>query len=167
MKSLIELCSKAKWCPGRDCTQGIESKTGDAVDVQCDKCNTAFCFGCTKAAHMPIDCETLTTWEDRINNDEGDSNNWMKINTKPCPKCKRPIEKNQGCMHMTCSQCRYEFCWLCMGDYRNHTAETGKALCGTYEDVKAAGRAAEMDDTMMLERELKRLEHYSTRYIEH
>ena len=91
LKSFIELCSKAKWCPGRDCTQGIESKTGDAVDVQCDKCNTAFCFGCTKAAHMPIDCETLTTWEDRINNDEGDSQNWMKINTKPCPKCKSPI----------------------------------------------------------------------------
>ena len=87
---------------------------------------------------MPIDCETLTTWEDRINNDEGDSNNWMKINTKPCPKCKSPIQKNQGCMHMTCSQCRYEFCWICMGDWKEHGSATGGYYkCNLYEGKKA------------------------------
>lgn len=69
---------------------------------------------------------------------------------------------------MTCRQCKYEFCWLCMGDYKNHTAETGKALCGSFEDVKKLGRETKaMTDAAMIERELKRLEHYSTRFVAH
>ena len=84
---------------------------------------------------MPIDCDGLTTWNDRINAGDDDSENWMKINTKPCPGCKGPIEKNSGCMHMTCSQCKFEFCWLCMGDFRKHSSETGKGLCNSFEDV--------------------------------
>jgi len=55
-----------------------------------------------------------------------------------------------------------------MGDYKKHSAETGKYICNSFEDVKSAGRATEeMTDTAKIERELKRLEHYSTRYIEH
>ena len=129
----------------------VEYQHADIIDVMCSCCEKAFCFGCTKDAHMPIDCDDLTMWTDRIGSGEDDTVNWMKINTKPCPKCKRPIEKNQGCMHMTCSQCRYEFCWLCMGDYLNHAAETGKYLCNSFEDVKSAGReTAEMTDTAMI-----------------
>ena len=33
---------------------------------------------------------------------ESENMNWILANTKPCPKCSRPIEKNQGCMHTTC-----------------------------------------------------------------
>jgi len=52
---------------------------------------------------------------------------------------------------MTCIACGYEFCWLCMGDYINHTAETGKNLCNSFEDVKLSGReTAEMTDTAMI-----------------
>jgi hypothetical protein len=26
------------------------------------------------------------------------------------------IEKTSGCNHMTCNQCKYEFCWVCGGE---------------------------------------------------
>ena len=61
----------------------------------------------------------------RKNSAESENANWILANTKPCPKCKRPIEKNQGCMHMVCSQCRSEFCWLCLGNWAEHGERTG------------------------------------------
>ena len=42
-------------------------------------------------------------------------------------------------MHMTCAQCKHEFCWLCLGDYKKHSAETGRYLCNSFEDVIASG----------------------------
>lgn len=117
-KSFVDLSKQAKWCPGRDCSMAVEYKAALTVDVTCSSCSKAFCFSCTKDAHMPMSCDGLTTWTDRISAGDDDTANWLKVNTKPCPKCKRPIQKNSGCMHMTCSQCRHEFCWLCMGDYR-------------------------------------------------
>ena len=33
---------------------------------------------------------------------------------KKCPRCGAYIKKDSGCNHMTCSICKYEFCWLCL-----------------------------------------------------
>ena len=50
---------------------------------------------------------------------------WISANTKRCPKCSTPIEKNEGCNHMTCRKCRHEFCWICMQAWSLHDASTG------------------------------------------
>ncbi|KAJ0114525.1 hypothetical protein J7T55_004768 [Diaporthe amygdali] len=48
----------------------------------------------------------------------------IKVSTKACPKCAKRIEKNEGCMHMTC-HCGHEFCWECTGPWVNN----GCAIC--------------------------------------
>ena len=33
---------------------------------------------------------------------------WIISNTKPCPRCEAPIQKNEGCNHMTCRKVRMD-----------------------------------------------------------
>lgn len=35
----------------------------------------------------------------------------LKISAKCCPKCFVPIEKNLGCDHMFCVECKHHFNW--------------------------------------------------------
>jgi ariadne-1 len=46
-------------------------------------------------------------WDEKINGDS-ETKNWMAMNTKPCPKCGKPVEKNGGCnlVMCTCKQVR-------------------------------------------------------------
>lgn len=34
---------------------------------------------------------------------------WLVTNSKPCPNCKSPIQKNEGCNHMKCSKVQTVF----------------------------------------------------------
>jgi len=58
------------------------------------------------------------------NNSESENVKWLMANTKQCPTCRKFIEKNQGCNHMTCRKeaggCGYEFCWICLGEWKPH-----------------------------------------------
>ena len=97
------------------------------------------------------------------------SNLWLKVNTKKCPKCKTNIEKNSGCMHMTCQKCRHEFCWLCLGDYKKHQSETGIGLCNNFNDVQKINRTniGDMAERMRVDRKMRKFAHFATRYNEH
>ncbi|KAL2265816.1 hypothetical protein VTJ83DRAFT_6916 [Remersonia thermophila] len=73
----------------------------------------------------------------RKKKEEEASEKTVKKTTKPCPGCKAPIEKNNGCQHMTCSKCKHEFCWDCMADYkmiRQYDNSKHDAKCPWYPD---------------------------------
>lgn len=115
-----------------------------------------FCFGCGESKHhFPVTCEVLEQWKSKMEaeveqlKEDGDGPEgdeaygdiaqrlWMRANTRPCPKCKAPIEKNEGCNHMTCfnPQCKHEFCWICRKDWKLHNTATGGFFrCNRWQD---------------------------------
>lgn len=63
--------------------------------------------------HDGLTCEEF----EEINEGVVASETEVKKISKPCPKCKIDIQKGEGCNHMTCSVCKYEFCYLCLADF--------------------------------------------------
>lgn len=82
-------------------------------------CGNINCLRCGQAGHEPLNCSMYKEWMDSVDEmlDKLNSS-WKKKFTKECPKCKVGIQKNQGCMHMTCVHCRHHFCWLCLQDWK-------------------------------------------------
>ncbi|XP_047161291.1 probable E3 ubiquitin-protein ligase ARI7 [Vigna umbellata] len=167
LRSYIEDNKKSKWCPAPGCECAVTFDAGSVgnYDVSC-LCSYSFCWNCTEEAHRPVDCGTVAKWILK-NSAESENMNWILANSKPCPKCKRPIEKNQGCMHMTCTPpCKYEFCWLCLGVWSDHGERTGGFYaCNRYETAKQEGV---YDDTErrreMAKNSLERYTHYYERW---
>ena len=80
------------------------------------------CFTCrTRGAHRPLACGAAERWEQLAakhrrgeggaSNSNPESVDWIMGNTKPCPQCKAPIQKNGGCNHMHCTICGSHFDW--------------------------------------------------------
>ncbi|KAK4778475.1 hypothetical protein SAY86_006003 [Trapa natans] len=166
LRSYIEDNRITKWCPAPGCEYAVEfAGGGEGYDVSC-LCSFHFCWNCTEEAHRPVDCDTVKKWIIK-NSAESENMNWILANSKPCPKCKRPIEKNHGCMHMTCTPpCKFEFCWLCLGAWSDHGARTGGFYaCNRYEAAKQDGAYDEAERRReMAKNLLKRYTHYYERW---
>ena len=101
-----------KLCPYPNCDSYLELKQIRNKDVTC-KNNHTFCFECLKKPHGKLPCnENLDK-----SMEEYAINNFVK----KCPKCSIITEKNNGCNHITCTKCGYQWCWLCNQEYNvNH-----------------------------------------------
>uniref|UniRef100_J3N025 RBR-type E3 ubiquitin transferase n=1 Tax=Oryza brachyantha TaxID=4533 RepID=J3N025_ORYBR len=144
LRSYVEESTRLKWCPGPECTVAVEFiGGGGGEDMQDDvECGHEFCGQCGEQAHRPVSCETVRAWTEK-NALESKTASWVLENVKHCPRCRLPIEKNQGCMHMTCRPpCRHEFCWLCLRPWDQH--KTGESVfgCNVYNQAKAAGEVS-------------------------
>lgn len=104
---------------------------------------------------------------------EAASSRWLADRSKPCPKCSSPIEKTEGCNHMTCKKCKHDFCWVCLDNWRHHSSLTGGYFeCNRYKAQEKASallekrRGSYYSDARELEA-VSRFLHYYERYKEH
>jgi ariadne-1 len=70
-----------------------------------------FCFACYVTSHSPVPCEWAKSWLEKCTKESANAN-YIVANCKPCPRCKKQIQKGDGCNHLTCI-CGQSMCWLC------------------------------------------------------
>ncbi|CAG8511480.1 10940_t:CDS:2, partial [Scutellospora calospora] len=118
LRAEIRGISNLRWCKAPDCDFAQEHTTGDIMPIiTCKACGQKSCFTHDVPWHDGLTCEEFTEQLRLKNQEENDANRaYFELHTKSCPRCKKPIEKNNGCDHMTC-RCGYEFCWSCLSDY--------------------------------------------------
>lgn len=144
LRSYVQGNKNIKWCPAPGCEFAVNfDMMSTKYDVYC-KCGHGFCWNCGEEAHQPADCETVKKWMEKINSPESANLQWILANTKPCPQCKRAIEKDQGCLRMTCAHpCHYQFCWQCLGPWSSH--RNSFYICNRFRE---AGKNGELDQEM-------------------
>lgn len=128
IKEFVERKSNYRWCPSPDCDTIIEILNVTEIpnivkryEIPVATCSHGhqFCVNCSFENHSPAPCLLTDAWIAK-GRDDSETVNWILTNTQQCPKCLSSIEKNGGCNHMTCKKCSYEFCWICMGDWKAH-----------------------------------------------
>uniref|UniRef100_A0A3P8XEI3 Ankyrin repeat and IBR domain-containing protein 1 n=1 Tax=Esox lucius TaxID=8010 RepID=A0A3P8XEI3_ESOLU len=200
IKAFVENNPAIRWCPRAGCeravrlsSQGPGSSSSDpfslpllrAPAVDCGK-GHLFCWECQGEAHEPCDCDTWKMWLAKVTEmrpqelagvseayEDAANCLWLLTNAKPCANCKSPIQKNEGCNHMQCAKCKYDFCWICLEEWKKHSSSTGGYYrCTRYEVINQVEEQTK-DMTVEAEKrhesfqELDRFMHYYTRFKNH
>uniref|UniRef100_A0A3Q2GRB3 Ankyrin repeat and IBR domain-containing protein 1 n=1 Tax=Cyprinodon variegatus TaxID=28743 RepID=A0A3Q2GRB3_CYPVA len=200
IKAFVENNPAIHWCPVAGCeravrlnTQGPGTSSADPLSfpllrapaVDCGK-GHLFCWECRGEAHEPCDCDTWKLWLQKVTEmkpeelagvseayEDAANCLWLLSNSKPCPTCKSPIQKNEGCNHMQCAKCKYDFCWICLEEWKKHSSSTGGYYrCTRYEVIQqveeqSKGMTEEAEKKHKSFQELDRFMHYYTRFKNH
>lgn len=130
LQLLIDSTKTIRRCPSPGCENAyILDENQKPKAMNCSSCNLSYCshcctphssgITCKQAVQERISAEQVASSDDaKVKELEKLSQELIKRITKACPKCKKPIEKNGGCLHMTCKRvaggCGHEFCWRCL-----------------------------------------------------
>jgi len=99
---------KPQICPKSGCAKKF-SATKDSPYTKCS-CGTMICNLCGDFYHEGKNCLQAMDPEFEIYAKEN--------NLKFCVMCKTVINRVEGCLHISCPVCDYEWCWLCGREYK-------------------------------------------------
>lgn len=126
---------KFLWC--YHCTSGFINE-GDQLKVTCLSCHKSFCAQCKKPwepQHQDVSCEQFQLWK-RENDPEYQRQGlagYLRDNGITCPHCRFQYALTKGgCMHFSCSQCRYQFCSGCNNPYHKTKCKPDCSLNGLH-----------------------------------
>uniref|UniRef100_A0A6B2L571 RBR-type E3 ubiquitin transferase n=1 Tax=Arcella intermedia TaxID=1963864 RepID=A0A6B2L571_9EUKA len=123
--AMVNADPEMRWCSNpAGCGNAFKRTDPTSLKMVCGQCNYQFCFDCKEEFHGTKSCEEFRVWKLASSRVDIRFYLWQKLNTKPCPSCKAPIQKHGGCNHMVCESCKFEFCWQCLKEYES----------GHYED---------------------------------
>ncbi|XP_013414863.1 uncharacterized protein LOC106176856 isoform X2 [Lingula anatina] len=188
-------CIRAVKLPDMDGASGVMSPVQPSIasklpgdtsrSVDCGS-GHYFCWDCLGEAHAPASCENWSKWFQKISEicpealcdtsgavETSANILWLVTNAKPCPNCKSPIQKNEGCNHMKCSKCKHDFCWVCLEQWKKHSSATGGYFrCNRYDVSKKVDEQTEVQKTEaeqkhMANKEMHKFVHYYTRFKNH
>ena len=94
------------YCSAKACGTFIPPPSIKGDIATCTKCQKRSCVHCKAAEHPGKICSQDEDTQRVLRLAE--QKKW-----KQCPGCQNMIEKTEGCLHMTCSRCRGEFCYHC------------------------------------------------------
>ena len=102
-----------KHCKTPDCTQIYRAVRAGAAPqtLHCPSCFSAVCNGCHEDAHGGLSCAESKARRDPAEQ-ERLNDAWIASQNgrvKKCPQCSVPIEKLEGCNHMTCRYVTFSF----------------------------------------------------------
>ena len=108
---------KKKFCPYPNCNSYAILNEKNNKNVKCEN-GHLFCFYCLQKPHDNIECKKEL--------DEKMEEFAKKKFIKKCPNCGCWTEKIDGCNHITCIECTYQWCWLCNNKYTSEHYSSGK-----------------------------------------
>eukprot|EP01055_Gregarina_sp_Pseudo9_P000299 Gregarina_sp_Pseudo_9__298@NODE_1192_length_1796_cov_187_182129_g1118_i0_p1_GENE_NODE_1192_length_1796_cov_187_182129_g1118_i0NODE_1192_length_1796_cov_187_182129_g1118_i0_p1_ORF_typecomplete_len364_score73_95IBR/PF01485_21/8_2e02IBR/PF01485_21/9_5e08IBR/PF01485_21/3_4e07zfC3HC4/PF00097_25/0_0039zfC3HC4/PF00097_25/1_8e04zfRING_14/PF17978_1/0_0058zfRING_14/PF17978_1/31zfRING_14/PF17978_1/3_2e03zfC3HC4_4/PF15227_6/0_011zfC3HC4_4/PF15227_6/2_6e03zfC3HC4_4/PF15227_6/4_6e03_NODE_1192_length_1796_cov_ len=113
------------YCPQRLCGEVVPLFDHQDTQVTCLQCGLQICKLCSQEAHPNEPCfEDADTRQLRQQaKAEGCSE---------CPKCRAVVSLVQGCYHITCALCAFEFCYLCQAQWKT-------CKCSVWNEQKLLG----------------------------
>ena len=109
------------FCSKVGCDTVLNIRDAKKKRLKCGQCSATTCKNCKQTFHGNGDCEKA---------DKNRYQNWVGgIKIHKCPKCSCQVEKNEGCPHMTCPICSYEWCWSCGFKYRSSHHKLVQPIC--------------------------------------